>query len=130
MIMSLPRPPSCTVKFAEAGASEKFEALNVAVTDLAAFTVSVHASVPAQAPVQPEKAEPAAAVAVSVNIVPPAKLAEHVAPQLIPGGVLVTVPLPVPISATDTSKPTTPKMNTVPQPSCRQEKSPPKSAVP
>jgi len=69
--------------------------VNVAVTVVAAETVTVQAPVPAQ-PVQPVKVEPAAGVAVSVTAVPLAKLAEQVAPQVIPAGELVTVPLPVP----------------------------------
>ena len=40
---------------------------NVAVTDLAAFMVTVHAPVPVHAPLQPVKVEPGAAVAVSVT---------------------------------------------------------------
>src|SRR5207247_10485427 len=49
---------------------------------------------------QPVKVEPAAGVAVNVTEVPLAKLAVHVAPQLIPAGALVTVPLPVPAGVT------------------------------
>src|SRR5207247_6746272 len=51
-------------------------------------------------PLQPVKVEPAAGVAVSVTAVPLAKLAVHVAPQVIPAGELVTVPLPVPAGVT------------------------------
>jgi hypothetical protein len=47
-------------------------------------------------PLQPVKAEPALGVAVSVTAVALAKAAEHVVPQVIPAGELVTVPLPVP----------------------------------
>jgi hypothetical protein len=44
--------------------------LNVAVTDFAVFIVTVHVPVPVQAPLQPVKVEPAAAVAVSVTEAP------------------------------------------------------------
>src|SRR5436190_736268 len=86
----LPVPALLTV-------SAKLGRLKVAVTVVAAESVTVQAPVPEQPPpVQPVKVEPAAAVAVSVTAVPLAKLAEQVAPQLIPAGELVTVPLPVP----------------------------------
>src|SRR3989442_12043643 len=69
----------------------------VAVTVVAALRVTVHVPVPEQPPpVQPVKVEPAAGVAVNVTAVPLAKLAVHVAPQVIPAGELLTVPLPVP----------------------------------
>src|SRR2546428_8271722 len=69
----------------------------VAVTVVAAESVTTHVPVPLQPPpLQPEKVEPAAGVAVNVTAVPPAKLAEPVAPQLMPAGALVTVPLPMP----------------------------------
>jgi hypothetical protein len=42
----------------------------VAVTDFAAFMVTVHVAVPVHAPLQPVKVEPAAAVAVSVTAAP------------------------------------------------------------
>src|SRR5207247_3710196 len=73
----------------------------VAVTVVAALRVTVQVPVPEQPPpVQPVKVEPAAGVAVNVTEVPLAKLAVHVAPQLIPAGALVTVPLPVPAGVT------------------------------
>ena len=78
-------------------ASVKGWSANVAVTEVAALTVTVQVPVPVQPlPLQPENVEPAAGVAVSVTAVPVANVAEHVAPQLMPAGALVTVPLPVP----------------------------------
>jgi hypothetical protein len=44
-------------------------------------------------PLQPKNC-PVVGDAVSVMFVPAAKLAAHVAPQLIPAGLLVTVPVP------------------------------------
>ena len=90
----LPVPAGTTVRV-------KLCRVKVAVTVVAAESVIVHDPVPEQPPpVQPVKVEPAAAVAVSVTVVPLAKLAEQVAPQLIPTGELVTVPLPVPAGVT------------------------------
>jgi hypothetical protein len=70
--------------------------LNVAVTDVAAETVTEQVPVPVQAPDHPAKVEPAFGVAVSVTAVPLANPAEQVEPQLIPAGELVTDPVPVP----------------------------------
>jgi hypothetical protein len=81
-----------------------FDELNVAVTDVAAVTVTTHAPVPVQAPLQPAKTEPSAALWVSVTCVPPANPAEQVSGQSIPAGVLVTLPLPVPASVTVNAK--------------------------
>jgi len=73
----------------------------VAVTVVAAETVTAQVPVPEHPPpLQPLKVEPAAGVAVRVTAVPLVKLAEQVAPQLIPAGALVTVPLPVPAGVT------------------------------
>jgi hypothetical protein len=72
-------------------------ATKVAVTLRAWLMVTLHAPVPLQAPLQPEKVEPAAGVAVKVTLVPDEKLALQVLPQVIPAGVLVTLPLPVPL---------------------------------
>jgi len=70
---------------------------NVAATDRAALIATVHVdAVPVQLPVQPPKIEPPDDAAVSVTEVPLVYEAEHVAPQLIPAGELVTVPLPLP----------------------------------
>ena len=62
-------------------------------------TVQVVAA-PVQAPLQPAKAEFAAAAAVSVTLVPTVKSAAHVAAQAMPAGLLVTVPLPAPAELT------------------------------
>ena len=58
---------------------------------------SVQAPAPVQAPpLQPEKTDPAAGVAPSATDVRGVKAALHVAPQSIPAGALVTVPVPEP----------------------------------
>jgi hypothetical protein len=54
----------------------------------------------AHAPIHPWKTEPVAGDATSVTLLPLAKLAEQVVPQLTPAGVLVTVPVPVPYLVT------------------------------
>ena len=70
--------------------------IKVAVTVIAELTVTLQAPVPVQAPPQPVNTDPAAAIALSVTAVPDVNVAEHVAPQLIPAGLLVTVPAPAP----------------------------------
>jgi hypothetical protein len=75
--------------------------LNVAVTDCAALIVTEHVPVPEQPPPDhPAKLDPDAGDAVNVTTVPLLKVAEHVAPQLIPEGLEVTVPLPAPAGVT------------------------------
>lgn len=75
--------------------------LKVAVTDKLLFIVSVQVLlVPLQAPLQPVKYDPLAAVAVSFTAVPAANDLEHVGLQLMPVGLLVTVPFPVPFTVT------------------------------
>ena len=75
--------------------------MKVAVTVVAAESVTVQLPVPEQPPpLQPVKVEPAAGAAVSVTAVPLVKLAAQVAPQVIPAGELLTVPLPVPAGVT------------------------------
>ena len=55
---------------------------------------------PEQAPDHPEKTEPLAGVAVSVTLDPVAYAWEHVEPQLMPAGLELTVPDPLPEVAT------------------------------
>src|SRR5215204_884668 len=76
-------------------------ALNVAVTVLLALSVTVHV-VPdtAHSLLHESNTEPAAAAAESVTLLLVLKLAEQVLPQLMPAGLLVTVPVPVPARAT------------------------------
>jgi len=65
------------------------------------LTVTVQGPVPRQLdPVQPAKDEPAAGVAVRVTTVPLANDTEQLVPQLIPAGLLVTVPDPDPLLLT------------------------------
>jgi hypothetical protein len=69
----------------------------VAVTEVAAVIVTTQVPVPPQPPpLQPVNVELASGVAVRVTTVPWLKFIEQVAPQLTPGGLLVTVPSPVP----------------------------------
>ena len=75
--------------------------VKVAVTVLVADMVTVQEPVPEQPPpLQPMKMKPVSGVAVRVTVVPLEKPAEHVVPQVIPGGELVTMPSPVPARTT------------------------------
>jgi hypothetical protein len=78
-----------------------FPLLNVAVTAVAAVTVTTQVPVPEHPPpVQPANVEPSPATAVNVTTWALAKFAVHVVGQIIPAGALITVPLPVPFSLT------------------------------
>src|SRR2546426_1092899 len=72
---------------------------------VAALSVRVQGPVREQPlPLQPVKMEPAAGAAVKVTAVPLANAAEHAAPQEIPAGLLVIVPVPVPVLLTASVK--------------------------
>src|SRR2546422_49852 len=89
-----PAPALVSVRVKDCGA-------NVAVTEVAAFTVTMQVPVPEQPPpLQPVKVELASGVAVRVTAVPTVNEAEQAAPQEIPEGALLTVPLPVPVLVT------------------------------
>jgi hypothetical protein len=68
--------------------------------------VTLQLAAPVQAPAQLTKVPPLAGVSVNVTAVPVAKVAVHVfavelaLEQLIPAGLLVTVPVPAPAVAT------------------------------
>ncbi len=90
----LPTPALLTVSVKDCRAK-------VAVTVCAALIVTVQVPVPEQPPpLQPEKVEPAAGTAVKVTELPLAYVAAQVAPQAMPAGALVTVPLPAPVLLT------------------------------
>src|SRR5437016_5723315 len=73
-----------------------------AVTDFVALTVTVHVVPETEShPLQPAKTESLAALAVSVTTVPLAYASEQSVPQLMPGGLEVTVPVPAPVRKTD-----------------------------
>ena len=70
--------------------------MKVAVTAALPVKVTLQLPVPVQAPDQPANVEVAFGTAVSVTMVPLVKLALHIAPQLMPAGLLMIVPAPVP----------------------------------
>lgn len=77
-------------------------AVNVATTLASEVMLIVQPDVPEHpAPDHPANFDPEAGVAVRVTESRPSNLLEHVVPQLIPAGVLVTVPVPDPPSDTD-----------------------------
>ena len=89
-------PPSETVS--------PYVCVKVAVTLTAEFKVRTQDPVPLHSPpLQPSNTDPAAGVAVRVTVVPPANDAAHsllLALQLMPAGLLVTWPPPLPFSIT------------------------------
>jgi len=70
---------------------------------LAAFITTLQVDLPVQAPDHPEKNAPLPGVAVSVTAVPALNEALQVGEQLIPAGLLVTVPVEVPANVTVSS---------------------------
>lgn len=76
------------------------EVPKAAVTLRLPVIVNTQPPVPEQAPLQPENVDPDEAVAVSVTLVPGAKLLEHVPGHEMPVGLLVTLPDPDPPTVT------------------------------
>src|SRR6478609_2072836 len=75
-----------------------------AVIAVSAVSVTVHAPVPVHPPpVQPANDEPLTGVAVSVTVVPAGYVSAQSVPQLIPAGLEVTLPAPLPANATDSA---------------------------
>jgi hypothetical protein len=70
--------------------------LKPAVTARSASIVTVQVPVPLQAPLQPAKLDVPSGVAVRVTTAPAAKASVQSAPQAMPAGLEVTVPLPSP----------------------------------
>lgn len=79
------------------------EVVRVKVAVTVAPSCTVQDPVPLQfPPLQPANMDPLTAVAVSVTLVPGANAAEQVPPQVIPGGLEATVPVPDPARLTVT----------------------------
>ena len=98
VMLPLPAPDFATVSVNE-------DCTNVAVTEAAAFIVTVQEPVPLQPPpLQPVKVDPAAGVAVKLTALPLANEAEQVAPHEMPAGVLEMVPAPAPALLTVSEK--------------------------
>jgi hypothetical protein len=106
--------PAPVPAFVTVSANVVAELLKVAVTARAAVIDTVQAAVPVHAPDQPANVEPVAAAGVSVTDAPLLKFALHVAPQLIPEGDDVTVPVPLPAFVT-------PRLNEVTGPATKGE---------
>lgn len=94
VMVPAPVPVTVTVSVADVGL------LKVAVTEEFALRVRTHEPVPLHAPDQPAKVIPVVGVAVSVTTVPVVNVALHIAPQSMPLGLLLTVPVPVPARTT------------------------------
>jgi hypothetical protein len=92
----LPSPAFCVASaYVDGGGADASE--NVAEMLTATLPLVTHGSVPAHPPpVHPVNTEPDAAVAVSVTRRPAGKLSAQSLPQLMPVGLLTTVPPPVP----------------------------------
>src|SRR5690348_16232031 len=93
VMVPLPDPAASTVRVKLEGAPTA----KPAVTTVSATRFREQGPVPLHPPpLQPVNVEPGAAAAVRVTATPLTKLVAHEPPQSMPGGPLVTVPLPVP----------------------------------
>ena len=91
--VTVPAPLMLTLKLAVAGFWTK-----VAAAETVPLTVTVQFPVPEQAPLQLSKLYPDAAAAVRVTFVPGTNALLQAPGQEIPGGIDVTVPLPVAVT--------------------------------
>jgi hypothetical protein len=94
VFFTVPLPVTLTVR-------GKVICAKVAVTDCGEFIVTTQLPLPPQAPPQLLNTEPPIGSVKRVTCDPWAKFAMHVDPQLIPGGVLPTMPVPLPVTLTD-----------------------------
>jgi len=92
-LVTVPRPFPDRLTVRESGVT-----LNAAPKEVLPVSVIAQELWPVQAPDQPAKVELVAALAVSVTWVPEGNVALHVDPQLMPAGLLVMVPVPLPES--------------------------------
>jgi hypothetical protein len=109
-LVTLPVPPFWTLVTVSVnvpdgggggGGGDGAEVSKAALTVTLLLIWRVQEPVPVQPPpLQPAKRDPEAGTAVSVTVVPPENDREHVVPQLMPLGLLVTVPLPDPFLVT------------------------------
>ena len=93
------------LKSSLAGAGRGVPNVKLAETDAAVVRVTVQVlSLPEHPlPLHPLKVEPSDGEAVKVTVVLASKEAEQVEPQVIPAGLLVTVPLPAPVLLTESA---------------------------
>jgi hypothetical protein len=82
------------------GTTQRGSDAKVAVAELSAVRLIVHAPAPEHAPDHPVKVDPAAGLSVSVSAAPSGNGCEQAEPQSIPAGVEVTAPRPLPDVAT------------------------------
>ena len=75
--------------------------MNCAVTLRASLIVTVQLALPLQAPLQPMKVDVLSGTALSVTLLPEAKLWAQSLPQLMPAGEELTVPVPLPLLLTE-----------------------------
>ena len=97
LLVTVPAPVPAKLTVSNEVGLATVEKVAVALFDASISTT--HVPVPEHAPDQPLNVKPEPAVAMRVTLLPEVNVAEHVAPQLIPAGLLVTVLLPAPAPA-------------------------------
>ena len=98
LLVTVPLPVPATLTVSGWGVTGGGSKVKVAVTLRACVMLTVQGPVPLHpSPLHPANVAPLAAAAVNVTLVPASKAALHAAGQLMPAGLLVTMPLPVPV---------------------------------